>query len=251
VKRLLVDCDHVFEVLTRGPFPTGAADDAAVEHHLRACHDCRRLAEALRPAIELLHEAVADDEALALPEYQGALACDLPVRRRAMRLAGDIEAPPSEAVAVVTAGRRQMAPPNAHHAPRMLAAVRWIAASLLLASAGVLAGAMYVAPGLAPSVASLPRNAEQPAFDEPFMNGVPTAQSLMRLTALRLPLVCLPASHHPVSLADADVISAALASGTQEALRCCTECHHAGAASTASTRMIATTQESCRACHHG
>jgi hypothetical protein len=73
----------------------------------------------------------------------------------------------------------------------------------------------------------------------------------MSLAALRLPVVCLPASHRPVSLDDAEVISAALASGTQEALRCCTECHHAGGDTATSARMIATTQESCRACHHG
>ena len=67
MKKLLLNCDQVFDVLTRGPFPTGSPDDEGVEHHLRACHDCRQLAEALRPAVSLLHEAVAADEALDLP----------------------------------------------------------------------------------------------------------------------------------------------------------------------------------------
>ena len=71
--KLLVNCDQVFDVLTRGPFPTGEASDEAVEQHLRACHDCRRLAEALRPAVALMHEAVSGDQALSLPEYQGSL----------------------------------------------------------------------------------------------------------------------------------------------------------------------------------
>jgi hypothetical protein len=42
-----------------------------VERHLACCHDCRRLAEALRPAVELFHEALerTDD----LPRYAGGL----------------------------------------------------------------------------------------------------------------------------------------------------------------------------------
>ncbi|HEV7281961.1 MAG TPA: hypothetical protein VGN57_17295 [Pirellulaceae bacterium] len=73
-------CDQVFERLTRGPFPGGPfadgstsdpAEDARVERHLACCHDCRRLAEALRPAVDLFHEALerTDD----LPRYGGKL----------------------------------------------------------------------------------------------------------------------------------------------------------------------------------
>ena len=58
--KLLLDCDDVFDRLTRGPFPSGAADDDAVESHLRSCHECRELAEALRPAVKLMHVAYAD-----------------------------------------------------------------------------------------------------------------------------------------------------------------------------------------------
>src|SRR5436190_19435945 len=79
---MLLNCDQVFDVLTRGPFPTGEPQDDAVERHLRACHECRQLAEALRPAVALLHEAVDADEALELPEYQGALPWKRPERRR-------------------------------------------------------------------------------------------------------------------------------------------------------------------------
>src|SRR5688572_25998475 len=71
--KLLVNCDQVFEVLTRGPFPTGEQTDEAVELHLAACHECRQMAEALRPAVALLHEAVSKEEALELPGYQGSL----------------------------------------------------------------------------------------------------------------------------------------------------------------------------------
>lgn len=86
-------CDQVFDRLTRGPFPSRAFPlvdqpaelawdpgrgngslspsddrvDAAVEAHLAVCHECRTLAEALRPAVTLL--SAAQD----LPVYQGHL----------------------------------------------------------------------------------------------------------------------------------------------------------------------------------
>ena len=61
----MIHCDEVFEILTRGPFPTGAASDGIVESHLSHCDECRRLAEALRPAVELLQEAITSDEGYA------------------------------------------------------------------------------------------------------------------------------------------------------------------------------------------
>lgn len=66
-----IDCDAVFERLTRAPFPGGGNHDEDTELHLQACHDCRSLAEALRPAIGLFHESLADGE--SLPEYNGRL----------------------------------------------------------------------------------------------------------------------------------------------------------------------------------
>ncbi len=77
----MIDCDRVFDVLTRGPFPTGAADDAEVELHLARCPECSRLAAALRPAIELFEEAVGPDEGRDLPSYWGEAAVDLPIPR--------------------------------------------------------------------------------------------------------------------------------------------------------------------------
>lgn len=76
--KLLLNCDDVFERLTRGPFPSNEDDgsseeDTAVETHLHACHECRQLAEALRPAVELLHEAYPEAAEAALPAYHGQL----------------------------------------------------------------------------------------------------------------------------------------------------------------------------------
>jgi hypothetical protein len=66
-----MDCDHVFMILTRGPFPTGEPWDEDVETHLECCSDCWRLAEALRPALEVFQEAVPPSEGRDLPGYWG------------------------------------------------------------------------------------------------------------------------------------------------------------------------------------
>jgi len=76
-----MNCDCVFDILTRGPFPSGDHnDDQAVESHLSVCHECRQLAEALRPAVDLFHESVAAEEGRDLPGYHGVL-CSQPARK--------------------------------------------------------------------------------------------------------------------------------------------------------------------------
>jgi hypothetical protein len=66
-----MDCDQVFMILTRGPFPAGEPTDEQVESHLETCGDCWRLAEALRPALEVFQEAVPAIEGRELPGYWG------------------------------------------------------------------------------------------------------------------------------------------------------------------------------------
>jgi len=66
-----MDCEQVFMILTRGPFPTGEPTDEEVEEHLETCADCWRLAEALRPALEVFQEAVPPAESRDLPGYWG------------------------------------------------------------------------------------------------------------------------------------------------------------------------------------
>lgn len=73
----MILCDEVFEILTRGPFPTGAPSDGIVESHLKQCAGCRELAEALRPAVELFQEAVTPEESRTLPSYLGESGSNL------------------------------------------------------------------------------------------------------------------------------------------------------------------------------
>lgn len=73
----MILCDEVFDILTRGPFPTGAPSDGIVESHLTHCDGCRQLAEALRPAVELFQEAVTPEESRTLPAYWGESSSNL------------------------------------------------------------------------------------------------------------------------------------------------------------------------------
>ncbi len=73
----MIQCDEVFDILTRGPFPTGAPSDGIVELHLAHCESCRQLAEALRPALELFQEAVTPEESRTLPSYWGESGSNL------------------------------------------------------------------------------------------------------------------------------------------------------------------------------
>jgi hypothetical protein len=57
-----MNCDEVFVILTRGPFPSGSPHDRRVEAHLQRCADCQRLAEALRPNDDTLRESIGLDE---------------------------------------------------------------------------------------------------------------------------------------------------------------------------------------------
>ncbi|QDU78057.1 hypothetical protein Pan97_51370 [Bremerella volcania] len=68
----LPTCDDVFDVLTRAPFPTGEHEtDMPIQRHLTVCHSCRELAEALRPATEMLAngQADTDDDDCSLPVF--------------------------------------------------------------------------------------------------------------------------------------------------------------------------------------
>jgi len=210
--KLLMNCDQVFDVLTRGPFPTGDDSDASVEHHLRACHKCRNLAEALQPAVELMHEAISRDEASGLPEYQGAL----------VRLAPRMTATENAQLSVRRLARRR---------PNWVATyARFTAALVLLAALGSLTWGVF-----STTKTPIARTSRAPArLDE---------AGLLTLASLPMPAGCFPRELLPIAGA------APLPAITQEALRCCTECHNAASGGRALLGSVATLQRSCAACH--
>jgi len=235
----------VFEVLTRGPFPTGEPQDEAVERHLRACHECRQLAEALRPAVALLHEAVSSEEAEQLPEYQGSLPWQRRSGRRKLAIAR-LEGPPNEKTppkncVSVTRGEPRR--------PQMVSAMRLIAASLIIAALGLVFGSNLFAPRVVqpmPGANSAVEMSERPISAE---EGVPTARGLLTLASLKLPNSCVPFDHRPISIAEAEQMAAAIHGGSLDGLKCCTECHHAGGGRSSGPRLVAAAQQACQACH--
>ncbi len=69
-----MNCDQVFAILTRGPFPSGDATDGAVEAHLNHCSECRHFAGALRPDCGTDVESLIPEESRGLPYYWGLAA---------------------------------------------------------------------------------------------------------------------------------------------------------------------------------
>lgn len=213
-----MNCDQVFDILTRGPFPSGASTDHAVERHLGCCHECRQLAEALRPAVELFHESIDAVESADLPGYRGTLA------------------PPATSP-TTTATLVRPAAIGALLRPSWRASSPARATALRLAAAGVLLGAVCVLlfglgrGGAADKDSSLAVAAAQPR--ESFHAEL---QTLM--TAFDVPEHCL----HP----DSETFEAA-----HGRVQCCTRCHadaHPNAPQLDESHLAELTR-SCQVCH--
>jgi hypothetical protein len=237
--KLLVNCDQVFDVLTRGPFPTGDTSDEAVEQHLRACHDCRRLAEALRPAVALMHEAVAADHALNLPEYQGSLPTPA------------LDDDPYTSPRSLALGLRRLdVKPHAIPKPgfdvaQLVHGMRLLAASILVVALGTLAW------GLLMSARNHGAVALRPAPSMGIAAVRPDEKGLQTLAMLKLTPVCFAPGQRLRVAADA---GAPLASAltADELLTCCTHCHAHG--KSAGATLVAANErfmQSCSACHRG
>jgi hypothetical protein len=223
-----MNCDQVFDVLTRGPFPTGDAGDASVEHHLRACHECRSLAEALQPAVELLHEAIAPGEASGLPEYQGALA------RLDDRVTTVLASRPALASRPTPLSVRRLANKVERRTSSVATYARFTAALVLFVALGSLVWGV-----LSTTKHPIARGDRMPArLDQ---------AGLVRLASLPMAAQCFPRELLPVAGAAAQ--PAAPAAILSDALRCCTECHNPASANRVVLGTVVTFTESCTACH--
>ena len=219
-----MNCDHVFDVLTRGPFPTGATSDSAVESHLLACAECRQLAEALRPALELFEEAVTVEESRTLPGYWGNLHTGSEAQVAV--------APPDSAPRKLSAPQRlpgRLLSVAAEHATE----IDWwrIAAALLL---GVLLGSWFRAA----------------SYDGGSLAGSsrPGTPNLQLLASMSLPSSCLK-RNSPGNIQTAELNLPAWQSAVQTSdFACCTSCHASGDGRLSRTALT-TVASSCRACH--
>jgi hypothetical protein len=239
-----MNCDLVFEILTRGPFPSGDPTDASVELHLSRCHDCRRLAEALRPAVELFHETLsAEEEAGSLPGYYGALT----------------EAEEPNSIRVVAATPRRNRP-----ALRESPAPRRARRRFAWEHAGQVVGAMLLGAAmcLALAVAAVQMPPLGGPFGKPSFAGArppvltaPSPRDPMRVTlaSLRLPLSCTTAMEEATLATASDLPEGPVFLAPQQPasnLLCCTQCHAAGQARRPEVSAVAVLQrEACTACH--
>jgi hypothetical protein len=232
-----MNCEEVFVILTRGPFPSGARSDAAVEAHLQVCPDCQRLAAALRPNDRGLQETIESEDTRALPGYWGNLlgsSSDL-----AISLTDTVGYPRAQRIGLAT--RQQLSRAKNLNIGQFAAAV---ALGIVLAAAlrtlvtvhaplpgggdpGI--GMLIQEPaGLEPShrapVLSVPAN-----FNSDFCPG-----------KIQIPLDPLPlAEKSPMPLGDS------LAGRSRQ---CCTQCHHSHGTPISSAAMLSF-QQRCIECH--
>jgi hypothetical protein len=232
-------CDDVFDVLTRGPFPSGGLEDHAVEVHLRRCPECHRLAVALRPAVELFQEAVGPDESRTLPGYRGMAgsADDLRIAADGTRgywgLGTD----------VVAQAERTFAP-----APRV---VRVLPArgSLLKFAAAVLLGVAAAAGsrGWLERTAAL---AGDPPVAPPQVASEAKEASRRWLATVQLPPSCVRNSRAAVGDDSANPHNGLqLAAVEGSYLSCCTDCHTSNLTGLLGQEARGVVARACTACH--
>jgi hypothetical protein len=206
------NCDQVFDVLTRGPFPTGDASDREVERHLACCHECRALAEALRPAVELFHESISPEESRDLPGYHGAASTSGGGLAQLVAAAIAAEAPRANQLPAPRARREwvdQLAQPVTRFA---LATTAGALLALALWTFGIM-------------------ESERPGGAVAAIR--PTEAGLVQLVSLELPARCF-----------------SLPAAEASTLHCCTECHKVGVKEPRlAERSLALVASSCRACH--
>ncbi len=214
-----ISCDGVFDILTRAPFPTGDDSDQDVELHLSACYDCRQLAEALRPALELFHESVSPEEVNNLPGYFGELSPRSERRGPASLSEQTAVTPRFQRVRRRTPGTRS-------------AVWRFVAGATIGVVVGLLVCAMR--------------------FTEPAPNRT------VSTTDVQSQLISLLASMHAPAACSVvgdvasygETVSVNRAAGHSLAQRCCTYCHTASKADRPKV-PLEKLANACQVCHQG
>lgn len=237
-----MNCDQVFDVLTRGPFPTGTPCDVGVEAHLNICPECRRLAEALRPALELFQEAVGPEESRDLPGYWCAAAGD--GKQPGVSYAQDTET-------------RQLSAPRIWVQPQPAkswsALTAWRMAAMI--ALGVTVGSLLGSRGSLDGIRGLPAIAVHTAdADEatPLVAGQNRDGEIRLTTVQRKSLAGMADACYRGSPPDAPRIDVSggllLAKADLAKLNCCSACHniHSDAATSRSTLAVS---QSCQVCH--
>lgn len=234
-------CDDVFEILTAGPFPRGEEGDEAVERHIAVCHECRRLAEAMKPATDLLRESLHESEASGLPRYEGYASA--PWNSEGRQTVDDpalLKSGGSPAQSVGVPARR--------HGFLRLDINFWpllVAAALFGIGLSMSIEWMQRSRGNEPQIGQLSH-----VLGTPLRDGVPDDQGKQFLVSLELSSNCY----------GFDAIKAESGTATEGAdfEACCTECHSVGSTSLPSYKVRGLDEHrslmgrvvgSCGACH--
>lgn len=247
-----MNCDQVFDVLTRGPFPTGHRSDRAVEAHLAHCPECQRLANALRPALELFQEAITGEEGRELPGYWGGMLDDGEALTSSGPLTQVRNRLPESVNVRIDRGRRWVSEQSNSGGLRIAAAMLiGVALAAVVWSAGVPASRddddsnrLAARSDTAEEIGTQP----YPASMIPTSLGSDTSTSSITRT-LHLTETCLTGS--PVQDADgnpSETKSAAYSVAELARLNCCTRCHHA-LASISHPKATSAVAQSCEICH--
>jgi len=224
-----MNCDDVFRILTQGPFPCGDPSDHQVEKHLATCADCRRLAEALQPAIELNEEAVTPEESSDLPAYWGEL----------FHPSFEIPEPPAPTQTAVGRSRLRLpAVPRIATRARLTTASGFVGATML----GLLLGLALRGAGPAPDGHSIrDRLVQQPGrigTANTGVLGVATSpdENGNFLYCVRAQAPSEGAPIVPISSCATSTSIERLAAESElnewSHVRCCTQCHHAAGSAT-------------------
>ena len=215
-----MNCDQVFDRLTRGPFLTGDVAEGDVEAHLRGCHECRMLAEALRPAVDLFHEAMTTQEGQTLPRYHGRLApCGTHTTTNVMRQIQDA----------------QFESPAAPQSSPRTSTRRLGASTYPLALLAICACVMVMGLGIGPTVVpQLP--SEQNGNTVPSEADAQPCRTWRALLESCSDSRFLPREGFTVEIQGTKVI-------------CCTQCHAAAARMTTRAEATAIVARACQVCH--
>jgi len=269
-------CDDVFDLLTRGPFPSGGPGDEQVEDHLAYCTECRRLATALQPAMELFQESIGPEESAGLPGYRGHAALAGPHgsgERGEDASSGDAigagwrpawskmhaasrPRPTSNRARRAGSGRARGKSPASSFVMRVTKSrtnlLRFAAAVLLGVAAA--AGTRGLVAWQATS-ADFPGNPRQPGIARAAGAGENRASKpdLRALAGLVLPAACRRQAEEPTGGRE---ISSAMPDGIQLVsadtpgrLDCCTDCHSSGTAGLLPAAAQSIVVGACSACH--
>lgn len=236
-----MNCDDVFAVLTRGPFPTGSPDDVAVEAHLLVCTQCQQLAEALRPSDEMLRHSIGSDESQSLPGYWGD----------SLGSHYDLVISPIRRVGYPRRRHIGSYSPSAGRFVRSLNLWQFTAAValgiVLVAALGTLAVVRH-----SPFAMNVNRPANNLSGNEPEF--LPTADKNPLPLFDNLKPECLGEDSSAIAPAsfkeDPLFLATPLVTSNQCTENCCTQCHHSGSEIRLSTTAKIHLEYYCRACHH-